>query len=135
MPRTPTDLQILDRIYERYYASFTAFDEGKPQRSARIYVPIDVAELATHFGVDADIIFGRLYYHLEKKHGYKASDGADVPFFALRVGGDAHCVNFPYLASVLADLRSGDRKYRLATGMAVVSFVISVFNFFVARMR
>src|SRR6185503_3617903 len=130
MPAVPTDLQILDAIYERYYETFASYSGDKSERSAKIYVPIDIKALAAKFGVDEDLIFGRLYYHLEKKHGYKAADGSDVPFFTLRVGGDRHCVNFPYLASILADLRSENRKYRLAITMSVISFAISLYNFF-----
>ena len=135
MPSIPTDLAILNSIYERYYATFAAYSPDAKGRSAKIYVPLDIKALAVQFGVDQDIIFGRLYYHLEKKHGYKDADGSLVPFFALRVGGDSHCVNFPYMASVLADLRSENRKYRITATIAVVGFLFSIYNFIVARMR
>lgn len=51
-------------------------------------------------------LFGRLYYYLDKKHGYKQDDGTLVPLFSLKVGEDTHCVNFPLLVSVLASLQS-----------------------------
>ena len=124
--RLPTDLQILDAIYDRYYETFAKYEEGDKGRSAKIYVPIDIREIGRDLKVGDDIVFGRLYYHLEHKHGYKRDDGASVHFFSLRVGEDVHCVNFPLMASVLADLREKSRKYSVATCIAVVSVIIAV---------
>ncbi|MCU0988985.1 MAG: hypothetical protein MUE63_05220, partial [Xanthomonadales bacterium] len=64
MRRSPTDLQILEEIYRRYYADFAAFQRASPNRETKVYVPIDIQAIADHFKVDGDIIHGRLYYHL-----------------------------------------------------------------------
>ena len=95
-------------------------------RSSKIYVTIDIAAIAKDFRVNDDIIFGRLYYHLEDKYGYEQRDGSRVHFFAMRVGSDRHCVHFPYVASVLANLRDEDRKFRMATTVAIAALLISV---------
>jgi len=123
--KAPTDFELLNYIYERYYSTFSSYTKEEADRDSKIYVPIDCAEVARHFGVDKDIVFGRLYYHLEKKYGYKQSDGVNVPFFALRVGGDIKCINFPLLASVVAGLRQEYRKFWLATGISIGALVIS----------
>lgn len=128
MRPTPTDLQVLNAIYERYYAAFSNYQEGVGIRSSKIYVPIDIPAISQDLGVDADIIFGRLYYHLEEKYGYAHENGTKVPFFSMVVGGDRHCINFPYMASVLATLRDEDRKYKVATTIAIVSLFISVIS-------
>ena len=48
-------------------------------------------------------------------------------FFALRVGkDDIHCINFPYMASVLAKLRNKRKGYCTATTIAVVSLCIAL---------
>lgn len=135
MRHLPTDLQILDAIYDRYYPEFAAYTDEKPNRSSKIYVPIDVAAIAKDLKVDGDIVFGRLYYHLDQRHGYKDADGSRVPFFTLRAGSDTHCVHFPLASSVLADLRLQSRKYRLATTMSVVSFAISVTSFLISVLK
>lgn len=135
MRRLPTDLQMLNAIYNRYYDAFAAYTDEKPNRGAKIYVPIDIDAIAGEFGVDADLIFGRLYYHLDKKHGYKDDDGSRVPFFTPRVAGDRHCVNFPYLAAVLADLRDENRKFKLATTIAVVSLLVSITSFLISILK
>ena len=128
MKRSPTDHDLLNIIYERYYDDFVAFDTETPNRSSKIYVPIDVESVASQLKVDSDIVFGRLYYDLDNRYGYKQDDDSRVNFFAMRVGSDAHCVNFPYLSSILAGLRDESRKYRLATGMAITSLFLSVIS-------
>jgi hypothetical protein len=135
MKRIPTDLELLNAIHEEYYDDFASYDENKPTRSAKVYVPIDIYKLGAKFGVDPDIIFGRLYYHLDKKYGYKDDSGAHVHLFSMVVGGDRHCIQFPFAASILADLRTENRKYRIATTMAVISLVISVTSFTISILR
>jgi hypothetical protein len=50
--RLPTDFEILNTIYERYYDEFPSFVRSEPTRSAKIMVPLDVRDLATDMGVD-----------------------------------------------------------------------------------
>ena len=121
----PTDLQLLDAIYNRYYGEFVSYDEDPSVRSTKNYVPVDVKEIGNELGIDVDIVFGRLYYDLEGRHGYSQDNGSRVHFFAMRVGADNHCVHFPYLASVLAGLSQEDRKFRIATIVAFCSFIVA----------
>jgi len=65
----PTDLKILNTIYEHYYDTFISFSKSDSGRSSKIFIPIDIKLIAKKLGVDVDIIFGRLYYHLEQKYG------------------------------------------------------------------
>lgn len=123
--KLPTDLKLLSVIYEMYYDKFVNFVKSDPSRSAKIYVPIDCTAVAGRLGVDPDIVFGRLYYHLEKKYGYTQDDGAKVHFFSLKVGEDVKCVNFPLLASVLAGLRHENRKFWIGIWIAVLALVVS----------
>ena len=129
MARIPTDLQILNEIFNRYYEAFDAYDEDESIRSSKVHVPIDIYEIGKRFGVDEDIIFGRLYYDMDQRYGYTQRDDVRVPFFSMRSGGDRHCVNFPYMASVLANLRDQHNKYRLATGMSILSLVMASVSF------
>lgn len=128
MPTIPTDLHILNAIYDRYYDEFTSFDKNEKTRSSKIYVPIDIQSIGDDLSVDGDIIFGRLYYDLEQRYGYKNDDGTRVPFFSLKVGGERHAINFPYAASILARLRDETKKYRTATSIAIISLVVSSFS-------
>src|SRR5262245_19645156 len=116
MAELPTDLEILDVIYDRYYETFASYSKDNPTRATKVFVPIDITAIARSFGVDDDIIFGRLYYHLDKKHGYKDESGNTVHAFYSFSGPEGHSVNFPLVSSILADLRREDRQYRIATG-------------------
>ena len=123
---SPTDLDLLDAIYNRYFDEFAAWSEENRTRRTKIYVPIDIELIARELSVDPDLVFGRLYYHLEHKYGYDDASGSHTPFFEIAIAGDHHCINFPYLASVLASLRDEDRKFRVATTTAVVSPLIAI---------
>ncbi|MCS2609287.1 hypothetical protein [Halomonas dongshanensis] len=123
--KIPTDLEILNTIYRMYYSDFSAFERGDGSRASKIYVPIDCKEIAGRLKVDPDIVFGRLYYHLEKRYGYKKDDGSNVHFFAFKVGSDSKCVNFPLMTSVLAGLRQEKRKFWIGTAIAVLALIVS----------
>ena len=133
--KLPTDFQILNYIYSHYYEPFSAFDKDSPERRTKIYIPIDISAISKRFGVDPDIVFGRLYYHLEEKLSYKRSDGSNVHFFILTDGSDRHCVNFPLLASILAGMRQERRRDLWAIWIALTSIVISVFSIVVSLIR
>jgi hypothetical protein len=126
--KIPTDLELLNYIYEQYYEKFISYSKEEPNRAAKIYVPIDCKKIAEHFKVDSDIVFGRLYYHLEKVYGYKQNDGVNVHFFALRLGDDPKCINFPLLSSVVAGLRLENRKFWWATGISILALIFSALS-------
>ena len=94
MKRVPTDLKILDAIYERYYDAFSDYETDPQSRVSKTFVPIDLAVIAKRLRVVPDIVFGRLYYHLERKHGYDQPNGARVYFFAQNLGGEHHVSEF-----------------------------------------
>jgi len=127
MKRLPTDRQILNAIYERYYQTFSQYTAGGDNsRSTKVYVPIDIRKIAEDLKVDSDIIFGRLYYHLERKHAYTQDDNSKVHLFTLCIGEDVHCVNFPLVASALAELRDHAKKYSTATCIAIGSLIVAI---------
>lgn len=131
--KVPTDLQILSEIYERYYDEFRSFEKGS--RRSKVHVSININEIAKRLGVDEDIVFGRLYYHLNEKYGYKQDNGVRVDFFLLGVGNERHCIQFPLMASVLADLKKENKKYKIATTMAIVSLMISLISLTISILR
>jgi len=121
---TPTDLEILNAIFKMYYQDYISYTKEAPNRAAKILVPIDNKKIAKHLGSEPDIIFGRLYYHLEQKYGY-SRDNAKIHFFALKAGDDIHCINFPYMVSVLADLKHENKKYWLSTTISIIALTVS----------
>lgn len=125
--RPPSDLKVLRTIYKTYYKAFRAFTLGGDNaRNTKIYVPIDCRLVADKLNTDADIVFGRLYYHMQPKYGYTNGDGSKVTFFSMKVGPDGKCVNFPLLSSVLAGLEEENSKFKWATALSTFALVISV---------
>lgn len=125
MKKIPTDLEILAEIYNRYQDTFRAYATEDPDRIARIRVPIDIHLVAEEVGVDEDMIFGRLYYHFNKKYSYRDENGERITFFtSLKFEGMS--VNFPLVASVLADLEAEDMKYKLSISLSIAALSISI---------
>jgi hypothetical protein len=135
MKRPPTDLEILRRLYDNYYQVYAAYSRANKERETKIYVPVDIAAIASDFEIDDDIIFGRLYYYLNRKHGYKQDDGSSVHLFTLQAGNDRHCVHFPLLASVLAELTWEKRKFHVATTLSIISLCIAVISIVLSLLK
>jgi hypothetical protein len=133
--KIPTDLELLNAIYKRYYNEYiwypkdeyevTQHPKDKRIRSTKNFVPIDCLKIAEDLGVDGDIVFGRLYLHLNKKYGYENKDGSSSPFFTLKIANDDHCVNFPLLSSALASLKSEDRKFNITNYIALAGVFVT----------
>jgi hypothetical protein len=122
----PTDLELLNAIYRANYRAFADYSEDNKTRSSKIWMPIDIEALGKRFGTDPDMIFGRLHYHLNGKYAQTLKGDERIEFFQMRIGQDRHCVNFPFLASVLADLREDQRRFVIASRIAALSLVISL---------
>lgn len=131
----PTDLQILKIIYDLYYDEFCAYDQDETIRDKKIFVPIDCQRVAKKLGTNGDIIFGRFYYHLANKYKYTDHDNGTAPvvrLFEFQVGNDLKCVNFPFMASVLADLKSQDKRFKLTLAASISALCISISSLFLA---
>ena len=131
----PTDERLLREIYKRYLRPFSEYSDENKTRSAKVWVPIDIMALAKRFRCDEDLIFGRLYYHMNAKYGSHTGSGDQVNFFSMRIGGDRHCVNFPLLASVLSDLQDERKRFIVSTRLAGLSLVVSAASILIAIYR
>jgi hypothetical protein len=130
--KIPSDRKILEVIFKRYKSTFADYENDSTSRASKVYVPVNCAQIAEELKTEPDIVFGRLYYHLERKHGYVQADGTKVPFFTLKVGNDAKCVNFPLLVSVLADLQQEGKRFAISTAVSFLSLGVSVASMLVA---
>ena len=126
MDRLPTTLQILKRIYDKYRSEFRGESKTYPERNHVNYIPIDVQALAQELRTNHHELFGRLYFDLDRKYQYQKSDGSFVHLFALKVGGKRHCINFPYLASILSERRSEYRRNLIALVLSILSLIIAL---------
>lgn len=128
----PTDEDLLANIYNKYLKTFSDWSEEDKTRVAKIWVPIDIDSMAKKYRCDPDLIFGRLYYHMNEKYGSRTGDGQDVNFFNMRLAKDRHVVNFPLLTSVLADLQDDRKRFIVSTRMAALSLVVSAISIGIA---
>lgn len=133
MEKIPTDLEILEEIYDRYYSDFRRFAKKDPERIARIRVPIDVSKVAEACGVSEDMVFGRIYYHFNKKYSYKNHKGEVTAFFSTEKF-EGLSVNFPLVASIIADKHAEKKQedtylmlFSAAIGIFVLALLLALF--------
>ncbi len=126
MSNNVTDRILLKAIYEHYYSDFCAFDKDNPERTTKNFVHIDFKLLGEKLNLDSGIVFGRLYYHLDRKYSYKQEDGALVPLFQLKLGKEIHLINFPLLSAVLAELEQDYYRFTLPFVVSFGALAVSV---------
>lgn len=109
-----------------YESSFPGKETGEARGKNDPYLPIKVHEVATRLGCSPEMLFGRLYYHLDQQYRYTQDNGAQVNLFSLKVGSEMHCVNFPYLAAVLAGKDEEYRRQLWSLGVAIAALILSM---------
>ena len=133
--KLPTDRYVLQCIYEMYESSYPGplNDSGRPKNDP--YIAIDINSVAAKVDCNPELLFGRLYYHLDAKYRYKNPDGSLVPLFQLQLADKRHAVQFPYLAAILAGLNQDYRRHlvplclsAIAVGVSVTSLFVSIFK-------
>lgn len=125
LKKIPTDLEILNTIYRLYYSDFVAFDDDdndERTRDSKVYVPIDCVRIANELKVDRDIVFGRLYSHLNNLYSYEQGN---IKLFTSVNGENLRCIHFPLMSSVLASLRQERGKFLISTWIAILALIIS----------
>jgi hypothetical protein len=126
--KLPTDLEILQCIYNEYYSEFSSYKKGT--RPAKIYVAVDFDLVGKRLKVDGDIPFGRIYYNLNVKHQVDLGNGKATKLLELSIGDGAdriiNAIQFVLLASVLAELKLEHRKYMTNITISWMSLFISI---------
>ena len=125
MNRLPTDRDVLMCIFEMYKDKYPGEKIGVKGANDP-FVPIDVRAVASRLKTKPELLFGRLYYHLDAKHRYKQGNGAEVNLFLLNVENKGHSVHFPYLASILASHNQEYRKQFVSIAFSVLALLVSV---------
>jgi hypothetical protein len=96
--KLPTDRYVLECIFRMYESSYPGANKSNDP-----YVAIDIGALAKEIGCNPELLFGRLYYHLDAKYRYKQNNGALVSLFQIQIGGKRHAVQFPISPPFLRD--------------------------------
>ena len=126
MNKLPTDRRVLECIFEMYESSYPGPKAATGRGENDPYVAIDIPAVAAKLDCNPELLFGRLYYHLDHKHRYKQDNGSIVPLFYLEVGGKRHAVQFPYLASVLATFNQDHNRFLVSLVVSIAALVLSV---------
>lgn len=131
MDDIPTDLEIIEDIYFRYHDDFRKYAKKEPDRIARIRVPIEVEDVAEACGVEEDMIFGRIFYHFNKKYSYTDTQGEVTTFFTTeKFEGLSVC--FPLVASVLADKYAEKKQQETQLFISGIAIVLAIIALLVA---
>ena len=109
-----------------YATAYPGTEAGATRGKNDPYLPIRIPEVAARLGCSPEMLFGRLYYHLDAKYRYAQEGGAQVHLFSVKVGSEIHCVNFPYLAAVLAERNEERRRQLWSLSVAIAALVLSV---------
>ncbi len=126
MTKLWTDRYVLQCIFDMYRSSYPGAKTASCSRENDPYVSIDVAAIARKLDCNPELLFGRLYYHLDRKYRYKQEDGALDALFHIQVGDKRHAVQFPYLASILAGLNQEFRRQWVPLGVSLFSLGVSL---------
>ena len=106
-----------------YESTYPGKEPGETNGKNDPYLPIKVHDVATRLGCSPEMLFGRLYYHLDEKYHYTQDNDAQVHLFSLKVGSVMHCVNFPYLAAVLAEKNEEHNRQLWPLGVAIAAMI------------
>ncbi|WP_020162990.1 hypothetical protein [Methyloversatilis discipulorum] len=120
-----TDRYILQCIFNMYLRDYPGPREPGGRGANDPYIAIDIHALAHRMKCSPELLFGRLYYHLDQKHRYKRESGAVVSLFTLQAGEKRHAVNFPFLAAILAEKNQEFRRHVLALAISFLALGVS----------
>jgi hypothetical protein len=133
--KLPTDRYLLQCIYDMYKADYPGPKDAAGRGLNDPYVPIDVRAVAAKVGMSPELVFGRLYFHLDQKYRYKQDNEVNVSLFSLKVGEKRHAVQFPYLASILASQNQEFRRFALGLGISCFALGVSVVSLLVSILK
>ncbi|MCQ4325772.1 hypothetical protein CXK94_08395 [Stutzerimonas stutzeri] len=121
-----TDREVLEAVHDLYKEDFiTKVNAG----DGRPMIPIDVRAVASSLGMNADMLFGRLYYDLAHRLRVRDPNNSTLvaaSLFELKVGTDKHVVNIPYLAAELARQNEQRARHIWTVWLAILALTVSV---------
>ncbi len=120
-------MEILDTIYIVYLDDFLNFSTENKTREEKIYIPIDIKKIAKILKTDEELIFGRIYHYLNKKHSYDKA-----PLFEITMGKDRHVIQFPLMVSILAELLTDHRRFKTSIWLSIGALILSVISIIVS---
>lgn len=124
-----TDLQLLETIQSEYADAYLERIKNKPDNpnNSMVYLAIDLDKIAKKLGLpNGELVFQRLYRHLEKKYGYKNPDGTQCAFFTPVAGQEKNCVSFAQLCAIVASLKVEQKDLRITRWIAIAGLCTAI---------
>jgi hypothetical protein len=122
----PSDFDLLKVIYEDYRDEFTT----RSGSSTNPFVAIDLAMIAAQLRTTDQMVFGRLYHHLDPRYAHEPDPAigrtARKSFFTPVAGDLTNAINFPMLEAVVGGLWQERRRDLWVSATAIVSIAISL---------
>jgi hypothetical protein len=128
MNKLPTDRAILKCIFDTYNFEYPGVKDASGRGANDPHMLIDIPTIAKQLGCTSELLFGRLYYHLDEKYRYKQDDGAKVELFLLNFRNKGPAVRFPFLASILAGLEEEHRKLFWSMVFSITALILSLIS-------
>ena len=128
MAAIPTDERMLGVIYKHYLDDFIRQSDG----GSTVWVPLDLDMLSKKLKCNKQLLYGRLYYHMNGAYGSMTGNGEKVAFFYEMLGPQKNVVNFPLMTSVLADLKEDKKRFIISTRVAALSLLVSLASIAIA---
>lgn len=123
-------MEILDTIYIVYLKEFLSFTTENKTREVKIYIPIDIKKIAKILKSDEELIFGRSYHYLNKKHSYDKT-----PLFEIVMGKDKLVIQFPLMVSIFAELLTDHRRFRTSIWLSIGALILSIISIVVSLIK
>ena len=133
----PTDRDVLRCIYEMYSPEYPKILGGQVRSENDPYVPININEVAAKLDTLPELIFGRLYFHLNRKYNYKMDSGDSVQLFILDIEDKKRSdvkidvIQFPFLTSILAGLEEEHSRFSSSKRTSYIFIGIALGSLFV----
>ena len=131
--KLPTDREILKTIYEMYASEYPKYIEGEVRGVNDPFVPIDIWEIADKLHAQPELIFGRIYYHLNPKYSY---DKVTFYIVSFRDENDNEIIkksiHFPLLSSILAGLNEERLKFFTPITISFLVFLVAASAVFIS---
>ncbi len=120
-----TDRKILNTIYEYHYDDFLNYSKEQQNRKSKNHIPIDLQSIADDLDMDIELLWGRLYYHLDKKYSFHGNNET-THLFVIKIGEDRNAINFPLLSAIAAELNESHKRFTIPIVLSIVAVIVSV---------
>ena len=128
MNKLPSDREILKCIYDTYKSDYPGPMDANGRGANDPHMLVDLKDIARRLDCTPELLFGRLYYHLDAKYRYKQDNGAQVELFFLNFQNKGPAVRFPFLASILAGFEEEHRKLFWSMVFSITALIVSLIS-------